>query len=62
MWSTYAELSDVEKTWLAVFLQEVEDEARRRGDDELTAEHLGLALTRSAGPVRELLVAAATGL
>jgi hypothetical protein len=49
-------LIDAEKAWLAVFLQE--DEARRRGDDELTADNLGLALTRSAGPVRELLGAA----
>ena len=54
----YAELIDVEKPWLAVFLEEAEDEARRRGEDELTADHLGLTLTRSAGPVRELLVAA----
>lgn len=56
--TTYAELIDAAKTWLALLLQDAEDEARRRGDDELTADHLGLALTRSAGPVRELLVAA----
>lgn len=58
MGPTYAELIDAEKTWLAVFLQEAEEEARRRGDYELTADHLGLALTRSAGPERDLLVAA----
>lgn len=48
-----------DRAWLATFLQGAEEQARRRGDRSLEAEHLALALARPDAAADPLLVALA---
>lgn len=47
--------TEQESTWLSAFHKEAEEEARRRGDASLEAEHLALALARPGGAADALL-------